>query len=71
MKKTILGIIIVIVLGLLGWYIYVTLKPAEEKTSQIPSINPQSNPVEEKIPELNPVEETNPFGGSYKNPFKK
>lgn len=36
----------------------------------LPEINPQSNPVENKIPEVNPVERANPFKNIYKNPFE-
>jgi flagellar basal body-associated protein FliL len=30
----------------------------------------QTNPLEEKVPELNPVEKTNPFSSAYENPFE-
>ncbi len=35
----------------------------------LPSINPQSNPME-NAPDTNPVSKTNPFSGIKTNPFK-
>ena len=35
----------------------------------LPSINPQSNPME-GAPDINPVSKTNPFSGIKTNPFK-
>jgi hypothetical protein len=73
MKKIIIGAVIALVLIFVAWYLYTTLKPAEKQTEPSPfaNIEIQSNPLEEKVPELNPVENANPFSGSYKNPFKK
>lgn len=42
-----------------------------ESASQgvLPSIDPQSNPIE-NMPDTNPVSKTNPFSGVKTNPFK-
>ena len=73
MKKIIFGTIIILILGLIGWFVYSTLQPSKEQnnTLSLPSIDPQSNLLENKVPELNPVQQANPFSGSYQNPFKK
>lgn len=72
MKKIILGIILVIILGFVGWYLYTALKPeTKQEPSPFENIGAQTNPLEDKVPELNPVETANPFSGSYKNPFQK
>lgn len=69
MKKIIFSVITAIILAFVAWYLYTSFKP-EEEPSPFANIEVQTNPLEEKIPELNPVEKANPFSGSYKNPFK-
>ena len=85
MKKflSIIGLIVLaIVLLVVGWLLYNLFIPASLPSPQAEAPTPQEaeapTPQEEaaqksveQIPELNPIEKTNPFGGSYKNPFKK
>lgn len=66
MNKTLIGIIsLIIVLLLLAMGAWYWLKPKSEPTQSAPS------PLADQIPDLNPAEKTNPFAGSYQNPFKK
>jgi hypothetical protein len=79
-----IGIAIIIALLLWGaaWFFWLSDSPdipeetsgevEQEQTSvpTLPEIEPESNPVEDEIPDLNPTESTNPFEGAYSNPFK-
>ncbi len=74
MKKllaTIGLIILAAALLLVGWFVYQSLSPTDTtpEEPQTPQEEAAQSAVEQ-IPELNPIEKTNPFSGSYKNPFK-
>ncbi len=72
----------VIILVLLGYWFWAYKKPAPAPAEPAVNVNQildsvtntsvtpkiESNPVQDKLPELNPVEKTNPF--KYKNPFQ-
>lgn len=77
MKKllSVIGLaVLAIALLVVGWLIYNLLLPAPLPTDQPqePSVQEEAaQDAVEQIPELNPIEKTNPFSGSYKNPFKQ
>lgn len=81
-SKIAIAIVVLILALIVGvyWYYWRQTKKAEEKTpaqtitesavrGTLPSINPQSNPLE-KLPEINPLDKTNPFKGFKTNPFE-
>ncbi len=77
MKKllTTIGLIVLAaVLLIVGWFVYQSFQTIEAPSTQQEASTPQEEAAQkavEQIPELNPIEKTNPFSGSYKNPFKK
>lgn len=77
MKKflSVIGLVILAaVLIVAGWFIYRSIQPKSAPALESPTETPQEKAAQsavEQIPELNPIEKTNPFSGSYKNPFKK
>lgn len=70
--------LIILALAALGvWYwLAVRTKPLRTNdvikavTAPVSSLNIQSNPVKDKLPDLNPVSKTNPFINAYHNPFQ-
>lgn len=73
-------ILAVVVATVVGYFVWRNFsKTPEERTEEslnqaaqtgaLPTIDPGSN-LAEKLPDTNPVEQTNPFGGTYKNPFQ-
>jgi hypothetical protein len=82
-KRLILFLVLVLAALAVGGYLYwrnvLSQKPeavqeraietAEEIISETPSIEVPTNPLEENVPELNPIEQTNPFS-QYQNPFE-
>ena len=84
MSKQIIAVIIIIVIVAGGVWFYLlnqTNTTAEEQAAEnavesvlnpptLPEIDPNSNPVEDKLPETNPVQKANPFADVYKNPFE-
>jgi len=81
MKKILFPVLViaaVVVLGLITWVSFSLFSPKESvsisgEESLVPStpvIEPLTNPVEDKIPDMNPASNTNPFSGTYKNPFE-
>lgn len=78
-------LVVLIIAGGVGLYINKQAKQATETVEEqaaekavgsvltpvsLPDIDPNSNPVQEKVPETNPVQRANPFSDVYKNPFK-
>ncbi len=71
-RKNILIIVVVAVLIALA-VVYFVLRSQKKSTLptglQVPQVEIQNNPIENKVPEINPVEKANPF--KYKNPLLK
>lgn len=73
------AVLAIAVLGAVIWYFWLVKKPPAEIKNTDDAINAlskseitvESNPVENKIPELNPVKKTNPFKDAYQNPFAR
>lgn len=78
-KIAIFVAVALVLIGVLVWR-YVSrkevlppsIKTAEEALDAVTdfSVRIESNPMEDKVPELNPVDIANPFSSSYKNPFE-
>jgi hypothetical protein len=80
MKKllTTIGLVILAaLLIILGWFIYQSFQSNKQSSGVVGWKSEQTLQEETaqkavgQVPELNPIEKTNPFSGSYKNPFKK
>jgi predicted negative regulator of RcsB-dependent stress response len=77
MKKllTTIGLIILaVILIIIGWFVYKSFQSEQSPAPQSQEQTLQEEAAQkavESVPELNPIEKTNPFAGSYKNPFKK
>lgn len=78
------SVVLATALLIVGWFIYQRLLLTQAPTPTTETLTIQKENTEEgtaqedttqttieTIPELNPIEKTNPFSGSYKNPFKK
>ena len=76
------GVISIIVIAALAYFLVINKPKAPEPQPQVVApvvpetvdvtskIKDLTNPVGEKLPDLNPVEQTNPFKNVYKNPFE-
>ncbi len=76
---TAIVILAVVLAAVVGYFVWRNFsKTPEEKaaevlekasqTSTLPTIDPSGNPAE-GLPAVNPVDQINPFGKTYKNPF--
>lgn len=77
--KIAIGVAVLIILGLAGWYYYQKpkekpepIKTAEDVVEAVtqPGLEVPSNPLGGKVPEVNPVDRANPFKDVYQNPFQ-
>ena len=76
------GIVSILVIGVLVYFLVINKPKAPEQTHQVvvpvvpetldvtAKIEELVNPLGDKLPDLNPVEKTNPFKDVYINPFK-
>lgn len=70
MKKIIVLVSALVILAILVVTIFL-LRPWVPQPQEEEQATPQTqNPIEDEIPDMNPTANTNPFSGSYKNPFK-
>lgn len=82
-KKAILFLVLVFIALAVGGYLYWrnvssqkpeavqerVIETVEGIVSETPSLEVPTNPLEENVPGLNPIEQTNPFS-QYQNPFE-
>ena len=72
--RTMLIVIILLALGGIYWFVFYP-QPAEEQQAvtednQVSDTSAEVTGSVEVVPEASPTENTNPFEGTYKNPFE-
>ena len=78
--RTILVIVLLFILGVICWFVFFQDDPEDNVEQQDQDASAQVETQEEEspevsatleaIPETSPTENTNPFEGTYKNPFE-
>lgn len=76
--------VIITIAALIAAYFIFLKKPGIETPQAFPAFNPaetpgglgaqifeqNANPIQNKLPDINPLKNTNPFDNIYKNPFE-
>lgn len=70
MKKIIVLVSVLVILAILVVAVFVFRQPTPQPQEEEPATQESRNPIEDEIPDVNPTANTNPFSGSYKNPFE-
>jgi len=80
LNKTLIIGFVILLAGIGSWWYDgqhivstpVPIRTASDAVAAVTSagINVNSNPVEDKMPEVNPVDVANPFKDAYRNPFE-
>lgn len=70
MKKIIVLVSGLVILVILAVAVFLFRQPTPQPQEEASTAQESSNPIEDEIPDVNPTANTNPFSGSYKNPFE-
>lgn len=70
MKKIIVFVSALVIVAIFVVAVFLFRQPTSQPQEEEQAAQERQNAIEDEIPDLNPTANTNPFSGSYKNPFE-